>query len=96
LAVGRPRALRIIWVVLLIVVGAIDTQDAFDPADHATNGTADDGTDRARTPVTFIHAIRNAAGDALRLSRQWRDERHRKASACDHQFEVHLFTPLVT
>ena len=48
-------------------VTLIDSEHAFDAADHAADRGADDGADRAGDPVTFMEPMRSATRDALRL-----------------------------
>lgn len=49
------------------VVAPIDTKDAFDAADDATDRTADNGADRAGDPATFRDAVGDTARNALSL-----------------------------
>src|SRR5262245_44314628 len=66
------------------LVDVVDSEQAFDAADRAADGTADDGANRTGNATALIEAVRGAAGNALRL------RRHRQAQqgyAGDHDME---------
>jgi hypothetical protein len=44
---------------------AINPKHAFNATDHSAHRAADDRTDRAGTPITFIYTMRNSARHAL-------------------------------
>ena len=45
----------------------VDTEHAFDAADHAADRRPDDRADRTRDPVALVKSMRRAARNALRL-----------------------------
>jgi hypothetical protein len=56
-----------------LVVGAINSQHAFNPTDNTANGPADDGAHRTRAAIALINAMGDAAGNSLRMG----DDGHR-------------------
>jgi len=60
----------------------------------AANRTSHHRTDRAGTPVTFIYAMRNAAGYSLRLGGERNRERSNK-SACNQDLSLHKLIPFL-
>ena len=64
----RGRGFGIVLAVAGVVV--IDAKDALDPADDATDRTADHGADRAGAAVAFIKAVGGTTGNTLRVCRR--------------------------
>jgi hypothetical protein len=60
----------------------------------AANRTSHHRTDRAGTPVTFIYAMRNAAGYSLRAGGERNRERSNK-SACNQDLSLHKLIPFL-
>jgi hypothetical protein len=65
----RPARSFVSW----LIISAINPQHAFDPANDAANGCPNDGADRTSAAIALICAVRDAAGNPLRLRR----DRHR-------------------
>jgi hypothetical protein len=87
---ARPRS-------LLHRIGGVSRRDAeqsLNAADDAADRAADYGADWSRRLPPDVSAMRRAAGNPLRLSRQWAGQRG-KNRACKYNVKLHATTPLV-
>jgi len=71
----------------------VHPQNTLYSPDDAADRAADDGTDRAGTPVTFIDAVRNTARHALSVRRE-RTCECRNKHACNQNLSFHQLNPL--
>lgn len=57
----------------------LDTEDSSDPADHPADHAAHDAADRASRCIALFGATLDAAGNALRLSRERKSKRRQES-----------------
>lgn len=71
----------------------MDPEHAFDAADDASNRPAHHCTDGSGRLVSYVSAMRDAIGNALRLRRKRASQRCGD-DACEQDMKLHATTPL--
>ena len=77
---------------LPVAVTGSDPKQSFDPANSATDHSADDPSYRARGVVSDVGAVGGTFGNALRLRRKRRCECGDKGG-CEHAVKPHATSP---
>ena len=80
-----PRVFTVMRVVAIGIAG-LNSEHAFDAADHAAHDSADNCANRPSNAATFMKSMRGPAGNALRLRAERCD---REKSGGDQKFHLH-------